>query len=102
MGKLRVESEKGGTLRMKINSTPEGIVTGVGLTVAAALLMPVIREVAKPIASAGVQSVSLVNRQLRSGISYIREEIEDIVAEAQWERLKRSIDRDINKGEGTA
>lgn len=87
---------------MKINSTPEGIVTGVGLTVAAALLMPVIREVAKPIASAGVQSVSLVNRQLRSGISYIREEIEDIVAEAQWERLKRSIDRDINKGEGTA
>ena len=87
---------------MKINSTPEGIVTGVGLTLAAALLMPVIRQVAQPIAAAGVQSVALVNQQLKSGISYIREEIEDIVAEAQWERLKQSIDRDINKGEGTA
>jgi hypothetical protein len=87
---------------MKINSTPEGIVTGVGLTLAAALLMPVIRQVAQPIAAAGLQSAALVNQQLKSGISYIREEIEDIVAEAQWERLKQSIDRDINQGEGTA
>ncbi|KEO82218.1 hypothetical protein [Tumebacillus flagellatus] len=86
---------------MKWNPTPEGIVTGIGLTLATAVLFPVLREIAKPIAAAGVQSASSLSHQLKSGVAYVREEIEDIVAEAQWERMKKSIDLEIAEGEGT-
>ena len=79
---------------MRINSV-EGIVTGVGLALAASVLLPAAKRVARPLAIAGVQGAVALRDQVKSGVSYIKEEVEDIVAEAQFERLRNSIDQDI-------
>lgn len=79
---------------MKISSV-EGIVTGLGVALAASVLLPVAKSVARPLAAAGVQGAAALRDQVQSGLSYLKEEIEDIVAEAQFERLRDSIDQDI-------
>lgn len=79
---------------MRINSV-EGIVTGVGLALAASVLVPAARRIAKPLAIAGMQGAVVLRDQVKSGVTYLKEEMEDIVAEAQFERLKNSIDQDI-------
>jgi hypothetical protein len=86
-------------IAMKVRPSVEGVVTGIGLTLAASVLLPVVKQVARPLAEAGLQSATLLASQVKSGVSYLKEEIEDIVAEAQFERLKKSIDLDIANGE---
>lgn len=80
---------------MKENLTLEGILTGIGLSLAATVLLPVIKNTARPLTLAGIQGATLLGNEIKSGISYIKEEIEDIIAEAQFERMKKSIDKDI-------
>lgn len=80
---------------MKMNFSLEGMVTGIGVAVAASILLPVVKSVARPVLTAGVQGATIIGNQVRSGVSYIKEEVEDIVAEAQFERIKRNIDRDM-------
>jgi hypothetical protein len=80
---------------VKINASVEGIVTGVGLALAASVLLPAAKRVAGPLAVAGMQGVAALRDQVKSSVTYVKEEIEDIVAEAQFERLKNSIDQDI-------
>jgi hypothetical protein len=84
---------------MKVRPSVEGVVTGIGLTLAASVLLPVVKQVARPLAEAGLQSAVLLGQQVKSGVSYLKEEIEDIVAEAQFERMKQSIDYDMEQGE---
>ncbi len=80
---------------MKVNFTLEGMATGLGIALAATVLLPVAKAVARPLVAAGVQGVAAVGTTVKNGVNYVREEVEDIVAEAQWERMKRSIDQDI-------
>lgn len=69
--------------------------TGIGLALAASVLLPVVKAVARPMLAAGMQGAVTVGNQVRSGVSYIREEVEDLLAEAQFERMKNQIDRDM-------
>lgn len=80
---------------MKMNFTLEGMATGLGLALAATVLLPVAKAVARPLVTAGVQGVAAVSSTVKNGVTYVREEMEDIVAEAQWERMKQNIDQDI-------
>jgi len=80
---------------MKVNFTLEGMATGLGIALAATVLLPVAKAVARPLVAAGVQGVAAVGSTVKNGVNYVREEMEDIVAEAQWERMKNEIDQDI-------
>jgi hypothetical protein len=80
---------------MKLNFTLEGMATGLGLALAATVLLPVAKTVARPLVAAGVQGVSALGNTVKNGVTYVKEEMEDLVAEAQWERMKQSIDQDI-------
>jgi hypothetical protein len=82
-------------IELKFQPSWEGVVTGIGVTLAAAVLAPVVKEVARPLVAAGAHGAALLMEQVRSGVSYVKEEVEDLVAEAQFERLKRSIDREL-------
>lgn len=80
---------------MKMNFTLEGMITGVGLALAASVLLPVVKNAARPLTAAGIQGINLVGNQVKSGLGYLREEVEDLVAEAQFERFKQSMDEEI-------
>ncbi|MDB5084341.1 MAG: hypothetical protein JWN30_1227 [Bacilli bacterium] len=80
---------------MKVNLTAEGILTGVGVILAAAVLLPMVESVSRPLAQAGVQGVVLLGNRVKGGVALIKEEVEDLVAEAQFERMRKSIDRDM-------
>ena len=83
---------------MKINPSFEGIVTSVSIAVVASVLLPVIKEATRPLLISGIRGMESLTDQVKTCASYLREEVEDIVAEAQFERLKLSIDQEIGEG----
>lgn len=71
------------------------LITGAALTLAASALVPVFRDTLKPLALLGIRGMVGVVDTARTTIGLVREEIEDIVAEAQFERLKKDMDQEI-------
>ncbi|MET3211183.1 UNVERIFIED_CONTAM: exonuclease VII small subunit [Paenibacillus sp. PvR008] len=72
------------------------IVIGTALAFAASALLPIAKTTFRPLAEAGMQGgVNLINRG-KSYIQLARQEVEDIVAEAQFERMKRQLDQEIS------
>jgi hypothetical protein len=58
-------------------------------------LIPILASALKPLAILGIRGVIGIADCTRSTVQYIREEVEDIVAEAQFERLKQQMDAEI-------
>lgn len=78
-----------------IQKNLDKIIIGTALAIAASALLPVAKSTLRPLAANGRQSgVNLINRA-RSFVQMAREEVEDIIAEAQFERMKKQMDRDI-------
>lgn len=73
----------------------EKVIVGAALAFAATTLLPVAKAALGPIAADGWRSASGIMNRTKSFIRIAREEIEDIVAEAQFERMKKQMDRDI-------
>jgi hypothetical protein len=70
-------------------------IVGAALTMAASALLPIAKNTLRPMAETGIQgAIGLMNRT-KSAIQIAREEIEDIIAEAQFERLKKQLDKEI-------
>jgi hypothetical protein len=78
-----------------LQSQVEKIAAGIALAIAAPVLFPVVKKVLQPVANLGVQGASALADKARYAAQLAREEIEDIVAEAQFEHMKRKLDREI-------
>jgi hypothetical protein len=72
---------------------------GVGVAVLGALLFPTIKESLHPVAMKAMQGVRDLSEQAQGLLSGVRENIEDLVAEAEFERLKSSIDSAVSEEE---
>jgi hypothetical protein len=72
--------------------TAERIIVGAALAVAASTLLPIL----KPVAAGGLQALAGLASRAKYAMQLVREEAEDIVAEAQFERMRKQLDRDID------
>ncbi|UUZ95528.1 DUF5132 domain-containing protein [Paenibacillus sp. P25] len=70
-------------------------IVGAALAVAASALLPIAKSTLRPLTSSGVQGGFGLLSRVRSVIQTAREEVEDIIAEAQFERMKKQLDLDI-------
>ncbi len=70
---------------------PERIIVGAALALAASALLPIL----KPLAAGGVQALAGLADKAKYAMQLAREEAEDIVAEAQFERMKKRLDKEI-------
>jgi len=70
----------------------KNFVYGIGVAVLGALLFPTLKESLHPIAMKAMQGVRDLSEQAQGVLSGVREDIEDLVAEAEFEKLKSSID----------
>jgi hypothetical protein len=78
-----------------INQQVERIVVGAALMLGASVLLPIARKTISQAAIAGSKTVSGAISGIRSGLLVAKEELEDIVAEAQFERMKKQLDQEI-------
>lgn len=70
----------------------KNFVYGVGVALLGALLFPTLKESLHPVAMKAMQGVKDLSDQAQGLLSGVREDIEDLVAEAEFEKLKNSID----------
>ncbi|MBO8164461.1 MAG: DUF5132 domain-containing protein [Brevibacillus sp.] len=73
----------------------EKIITGAALALAASTLLPIAKTTLRPLAVTGKRGVTEVVNRTRSFAQIAREEVEDIIAEAQFERMKKQINREM-------
>ncbi|MBP2662088.1 MAG: hypothetical protein H6Q71_36 [Firmicutes bacterium] len=66
-----------------------------GAAAVGALLLPGVREQIRPLAVKTVQGVIALSDQVKGLFSGVKEDIEDLVSEAQFEKFKQSIDSGI-------
>jgi hypothetical protein len=78
-----------------MNLKAEQWISGVGLLFAASVLIPNLKALAQPAISGGLTGASLAGNEVRKRFSFVREELEDFMAEVQFERLKKRIDREM-------
>ncbi|WCK54716.1 DUF5132 domain-containing protein [Aneurinibacillus sp. Ricciae_BoGa-3] len=74
-----------------MNVNIERVVVGAALLVAAPVLLPIIREAG----NIGAKTTATAWSGLRTTTRRMKEELEDIVAEAQFERLKKRVEKEI-------
>ncbi|MBC8081011.1 MAG: DUF5132 domain-containing protein [Gorillibacterium sp.] len=73
----------------------EKFIVGTTLAFASTTLWPIIKESFKPLAETGMQSAAVLTTRIQYALHLAKEEIEDIVAEAQFERMRKMVDQDI-------
>ncbi|TBL76546.1 DUF5132 domain-containing protein [Paenibacillus thalictri] len=78
-----------------IQKNLDKIIIGAALAVAASALLPVAKSAFRPAAAGGTQGGSFLLNRARALVQIARQEVEDIVAEAQFERMKKQLDKEI-------
>jgi len=80
-------------------ATPENknFLLGAGVGVLALLLLPDAKKKLKKLMANTSKGVMGITEQAQDLVSGFREDVEDIIAEAQFENFKKEIDQDINK-----
>jgi PHD/YefM family antitoxin component YafN of YafNO toxin-antitoxin module len=73
----------------------EKLIVGAALAFAASTLWPIVKNTLKPLAETGMQGAAGLTDRIQYALQVVRDEIEDIVAEAQFERMRKQLDRDI-------
>jgi hypothetical protein len=74
-----------------MNVNVERIVIGTALLVAAPVLLPIVGAVG----NIGAKATATAWSGLRTTTRRVKEEVEDIVAEAQFDRIKKRVDKEI-------
>lgn len=73
-----------------------GLITGAALGLTATAILPIMKSTLLTLGIMGVRgTISLVD-STKTTIKLAKEEIDDIVAEAQFERMKRQLDKEIS------
>lgn len=73
----------------------EKIIIGASLAFAASALLPIAKSALRPLVPAGNPGEAGLLDRAKSMLQMAREEVEDIFAEAQFERMKRQLDKEI-------
>jgi hypothetical protein len=73
----------------------EKIILGTAFAFAAGTLLPIVKNTLKPLVASGAEGTAGVTGGIRYALRVARDEIEDIVAEAQFERMRKRLDREI-------
>lgn len=73
----------------------ESIVIGIGIGLFATILIPVLKKQLKPASAAVATGALAMSESARKWIEVAKEEVEDVVAEAQFERMKRKIGQEL-------
>lgn len=80
---------------MRSTITLEGILFGLGLSALAFAFTPIARRGFKPASTALTRGTQEAARNAQKWASILREELEDIVLEAQFEKMRRTVDREL-------
>ncbi|MGC5326058.1 DUF5132 domain-containing protein [Brevibacillus sp. SYSU BS000544] len=67
-----------------LNRSMERMVVSTALVLGASVLLPIAKTTLNGLLSS-----------TRTGVKFAREELEDMIAEAQYERMKKQIDKEI-------
>jgi hypothetical protein len=87
-----------GVRRIPMNEkTIEKWLIGAALTAAAPTLLPIVKNILRPLATTELYGSGDWIDRVKTTTQFIREEFEDIVAEAQFERMKKQLDLEMNK-----
>jgi hypothetical protein len=79
-------------LTHQMRTTPGRNVTlGLGIAILGVLMLPTVRDTLRPIALRAFQGVMDLSEQAQGLVAGMKEDLEDIVAEAQFEKLKDSM-----------
>ncbi|CUH97768.1 hypothetical protein P22_3912 [Propionispora sp. 2/2-37] len=89
----RARRRLGHRMKMKTGQNPA---FWIGTAALGILLLPSVREKLRPLAIKTVQGIMGLSEQAQGLFSGVREDLEDIVSEAQFEQFKQSIDGAIN------
>lgn len=73
----------------------EKVIIGTAIALAASALVPIAKSALRPIVGNGAQGGVGLLQRTRSMLQMAREEVEDIIAEAQFERMKKQLDKEI-------
>ncbi|GAA3406927.1 DUF5132 domain-containing protein [Paenibacillus hodogayensis] len=73
----------------------EKMIIGAAMTWAVSALLPIARTTLKPLALSGMQGAFGLADRAKYALQVARDEVEDIIAEAQFERLKKRFDEEI-------
>jgi secreted Zn-dependent insulinase-like peptidase len=73
----------------------ENLLVGATLAFAASVLLPIANETLQTLTASGRKGAADLAGRTRSFLQLAREELEDIYAEAQFERIKRQLDTEI-------
>lgn len=69
---------------------------GFGAIVLAALLIPGVKDAFKPLLGKVMSGVNELSEQAQGLVSSVKEDMEDLVAEAEFEKLKQAIDDEVS------
>ena len=78
------------------NIEKSGLITGVALGLAAPAILPIMKSTLITLGIIGVKGTISLVENTRTTIKLAKEEIEDIVAEAQFERMKNQLDKELS------
>jgi len=70
---------------------------GVGVALVGAMLFPTLKESLHPVVMKVMQGVKDLSEQAQGLLGGVKEDIEDLVAEAEFEKLKSSIDSAVSE-----
>ncbi|MEK8126637.1 DUF5132 domain-containing protein [Paenibacillus filicis] len=73
----------------------EKLIVGAALAFATSTLWPIVKNTLKPLAETGMHGAAGLTDRIQYVLQVARDEVEDIVAEAQFERMRKKLDRDI-------
>lgn len=78
---------------MKLSA--QSAVASGGLVLAVSVLLPILKSISGPALTGARVGTGALLQGVANTASYLKEEVEDFVAETQFERLKKRIDSDI-------
>ncbi|BCG58302.1 DUF5132 domain-containing protein [Paenibacillus sp. URB8-2] len=79
-----------------LERNPDKLIVGTALAFAASTLWPIVKNTLKPLAETGTQGATGLTGRIQYALQIARDEIEDIVAEAQFERMRKQLDKEIS------
>lgn len=78
------------------------LITGAALTLAATAIFSVAKDTLRPLAVLGIRGAIGVVDGAKNTLQLAKEEIEDVIAEAQFERMKKQLDDEITLSSNSA
>jgi len=78
------------------NIEKTSLITGVALGLTATTILPIMKSTLLTLGIVGVRGTLSLVDCTKTTIKLAKEEIEDIIAEAQFERMKKQLDEEIS------